>query len=117
MHKMRSNTLASKHFCTLFVAMKGNSFFFSRFWKVEMRIVILWENGWGGLGGYERIFLLNKGSKLVQKKIRVNLPNPPHPFSHSITKRSRETRSIYRPFPKNLVHLRFLPKIVENEIS
>jgi two-component system, OmpR family, response regulator VicR len=49
-------------------------------------IVILWENGLGGLGRFTRIFL-SLGSK-IQLKIKksvYNPPNPPNPFSHCIT--------------------------------
>jgi hypothetical protein len=46
---------------------------------------ILWENGLGGLGGFARIFLFQCAVfKQNQKKISVNPPNPPNPFSHSI---------------------------------
>jgi hypothetical protein len=47
---------------------------------------IRWENGLGGSGGYERIFAPNARilSKKI-KKIRWYPPDPPNPFSHSIT--------------------------------
>jgi hypothetical protein len=50
--------------------------------------VILWENGLGGSGGYERIFWsqMHEFHAKNQKKIRSDLPDPPNPFCHSITK-------------------------------
>jgi hypothetical protein len=51
--------------------------------KMEIR----WENGLGGLGGSERIFLffLLETRTFGSKKIRSYLPDPPNPFSHSIS--------------------------------
>jgi hypothetical protein len=48
---------------------------------------IQWENGLGGLGGYERIF---SGVRVLEireksKKIRSYPPDPLNPFSHCIT--------------------------------
>jgi hypothetical protein len=53
------------------------------------KVVILWENGLGGSGGSERIFFLFflriPSTRAAKKKIRSNLPDPPNPFSHSIS--------------------------------
>jgi hypothetical protein len=51
------------------------------------KIVIRWENGLGGSGGSKRIFWGTNariGSKKI-KKIRLDPPDPPNPFSHRIT--------------------------------
>jgi hypothetical protein len=52
-------------------------------WKME----ILWENGLGGSGGFKRIsfdYLLEIRA-FGSQKIRLNPPDPPNPFSHSIS--------------------------------
>jgi hypothetical protein len=48
--------------------------------------VVLWENGLGGSGGYERIFSEVRVLEIREKikKIRIHPPDPPNPFSHSI---------------------------------
>jgi hypothetical protein len=38
-------------------------------WKMEIR----WENGWGGLGGYERIFLGDLNARISNPKIKKSV--------------------------------------------
>jgi hypothetical protein len=49
--------------------------------------VIQWENGLSGSGGSERIFwdFILKNQAKKARKIRLNPPDPPNPFSHCIT--------------------------------
>jgi hypothetical protein len=49
---------------------------------------IRWENGLGGSGGSERIFwgFIPKIRAKKARKIRLNPPDPPNPFSHRIPK-------------------------------
>jgi hypothetical protein len=47
-------------------------------------------------------FLLKKGA--LNKKIRVHPPNPPNPFSHSITKPSYNKRILSEPQNKTQKH-------------
>jgi hypothetical protein len=63
-------------------------------WAFGM-VVIRWENGWGGLGGWITDFSLISVwylNKKFQKKSVVYPPDPPNPFSHRITLRPVASR-------------------------
>jgi hypothetical protein len=73
------------------------------------KVGILWENGLGGLGRLTQIFfkqMFNLPAK--PKKIRVNLPNPPNPFSHSITKHLKVILNSFNFWLNPVNHIRNL---------